>query len=345
MHNIRKIVIRLALILVVVIVYENIVDYAYRPYKDSVTYTMQDRKKLEGTLETVFCGTSSVQRGISPEMMNEELDTVSFNLATSLQLMDGTYHLLRSVVEENPVETVFLGVAPDLMMREDEPTDSKVLVYERMTDWKDKVSYLIDGCSIQEWPYIMLYSTRVEDYFDFDYVQENIEFKRSKEYKTRKTGKIRYRNNGMYSLKKSTNEKQVTFLEKKESTFQADLLNKKKETYYRKTIEYCKENNIEVVLVYVPISGNAVENLGDITPVHEYYAELAKEYDIAFFDFNYYKELVTTFDNQKFESGKHLNYKGAKEFTKLLAEVYKAYHREEDMSTYFMDTCPYYVAE
>lgn len=345
MHNIKKIAIRLVLIIVVVTVYDSIIDYLYRPYKDSVTYTMQDRKKLEGTLETVFIGTSRVQRGISPEIMNEELGTVSFNMATSLQLMDGTYHLLSSVAEENPVETVFLGVAPELMLSDNDATRSKVLVYERMMDWKDRLSYLIDCCPMQEWPYITLYSTQVEDYFDFDFVEKNVEFKQSEEYKTRKTGKIRYRNNGMYSLKKSTDDPQVTFLEKKESIFQPSSVNKEKEEYFKKTIEYCKENNIEVVLVNMPISGNLIEELGDVTTIHDYYSGIAEEYEIAFFDFNYYKKLEETFDNQRFENENHLNYGGAKVFTKVLAEVYKSYQNGEDMNKYFMDTCPYYVAE
>lgn len=99
------------------------------------------------------------------------------------------------------------------------------------------------------------------------------------------------------------------------------------------------------MLVYIPIYGTAINWTGDISTVHDYYTNLANENGVVFFDFTYYKNLKNEFGKDKYESAKHLNKEGAEDFSELLMEVYKAYHNGEDLSQYFLDTCPYYIKE
>lgn len=345
MRNIRKIGIRILLILAVVIVFEKVIDYVYRPHTETAIYTMMDREKVEGTIETLLCGPSTAQRGYVPEFINKEMDTVSFNVGTSQQNLDGTYHLIRSVADTNPVETVFLGISPDLLRKDKRPVLAKALVYDRLSGSKAKLSYLIDCCPMEEWPYLALYSTRVKDYFDTEFVKENLEYKSSEDYKAGKSKDGTYQGMGMYAVTTAYDKEDVTYLEKREAQFQADNLNQNNVAYLEKIIEYCNENNIELVLVYIPIHGTAINWAGDISTVHDYYTNLANEYDITFFDFTYYKNLKTEFGREKFESAKHLNKEGAEDFTELLMEVYKSYHDGEDLNQYFLDTCPYYIEE
>ena len=46
-------------------------------------------------------GTSTAQRGFETAILDEELDTVSFNLATSLQPLAGSYALLKDADKKN----------------------------------------------------------------------------------------------------------------------------------------------------------------------------------------------------------------------------------------------------
>lgn len=117
MHSIKKIGIRILLILVVLFVYENTIEFLYRSYNETIPLTNREREEVDGTVETLFCGTSTTQRGINPEIIDRELETVSFNLGSSMQPMDGTYELIKDMAGSNPVETVFLGISPDAMKK------------------------------------------------------------------------------------------------------------------------------------------------------------------------------------------------------------------------------------
>jgi hypothetical protein len=77
----------------------------------------------------------------------------------------------------------------------------------------------------------------------------------------------------------------------------------------------CKKNNIELVLVYPPLYYLS-DNYGTTQ-----YEELAKKYDIKFFDFSYNQKL--SFDKRFFSDSQHLNKNGAEIFTTELAKIIK----------------------
>ena len=343
MHNIKKISIRILLIFVVLLLYEMVIEFLYRPCTETVIYVNRERKEIEGTIETLLCGTSTAQRGFDPEVIDRNMETVSFNMGTSLQPLEGTYELIMDVTETNPVETVFLGVSPDVMKRDDVAAVWKALVYDRLDCRRNKLSYLINGCSLDEWVYMTLYSTRIEDYFDFDFLKENAAYKMSAEYAEGISPKAVYKVKGMFAMKQVYKGDEFTSFKKGKSKFKKSDINEKSENYLRKIMEYCNENNIELILVYLPITGKGIKTLGDISVIHEYYQELALEYEVIFWDFNYYKEAVQVFTNEKFMDKKHLNGQGAEMFCQKLTEVYRAYHTGEDMGNYFFEQCPYYI--
>lgn len=343
MHSIKKISIRILLIFVVLLIYEIVIEFLYRPCTETVIYVNKERAEIEGSIETLLCGTSTAQRGFDPEMIDKNMETVSFNMGTSLQPLEGTYELITDVTETNPVETIFLGVSPDVMKREDVSTVWKALVYDRLNSRGNKLSYLLHGCSLDEWTYMTLYSTRVEDYFDLDFLKENVTYKISPEYGEGISPKATYKEKGMFAMKQEYGGEQLTSFKKGKSKFEKSDIDEESENYLRKIMEYCNENNIELVLVYLPITGKGIKALGDISAIHEYYQELALEYQIIFLDFNYYKDVVTVFTNEKFMDKKHLNGQGAEVFCEKLTEVYRAYHTGEDMGSYFLEQCPYYI--
>lgn len=343
MHSIKKISIRILLIFVVLLVYEMAIEFLYRPSEETVIYVNKEREEIEGTIETLLCGTSTAQRGFDPEIIDQKMETVSFNMGTSVQPLEGTYELIIDVTETNPVETIFLGVSPDVMEKEDVSTAWKAVVYDRLNGIGNKLSYLMKGASLDEWMYLTLYSTRVENYFDFSFLKENVAYKMSAEYSQGISPKATYKTKGMFSMNKEYGGEQFTSFEKGISKFKLNNVNEKSENYLRKIMEYCNENSIELVLVYLPVTGNGIKSLGDISVIHEYYQELASEYDVTFWDFNYYKDAVALFTNEKFTDKKHLNGQGAEVFSEKLTEIYRAYHTGENIENYFLQECPYYI--
>ena len=343
MHNIRKIGIRILLVLVVLFLYQRGVEYLYRPHNETITFINKERREYDGEIETLICGTSTAQRGIDPEILDKKLETVSFNTASSLQPLDGTYELIKDMTRNNPVETVILGIAPDTMMKREVDTIYKARLYDRLQSPVSKFRYLLRGCSVNEWPYMMFYSARVEDYFVGETIRENINVKQSEEYKTGQIIESNYKAKGMIANKKKLKGEQPDILTQAESEFSKDRVKAHNLDELVKIAEYCNENQIEMILVYLPLPGKKIQSYGDIATIHDYYTEFAEEYGAIFWDFNYHKELKVLFSNDKFEDTKHLNRNGAEVFSEQLADVYYRYHTGENLEEDFLDICPYYV--
>ncbi len=343
MQKIKKIGIRILLIFVVLFIYENMVQFLYSPYNLTAPFIAKERKELKGEIETLLCGTSTVQRGIDPEIIDSGLGTVSFNTASSAQPLDGTYEVIKDMAKNNPVERVILGIAPSTMMNKEGGTEYKQYVYNRLDGIDSKFSYLLQGCSLEEWPYILLYSARVEDYFDGSAILKNLEVKLSQEYKSGKIINSNYKTKGMIASKKKLKEEQIDVLVKGKCKFSPKKIKEENLKQLVRIVEYCKKNQIELILIYVPLSKNAIQAYGDISEMHDYFAEFAEEHDVLFWDFNYYKDLKVLFTNDKFEDKKHLNKYGAKVFSEELVSVYNRYHMGENVKTDFLDACPYYL--
>lgn len=341
MRSIRKIGIRILLVVVVLFLYENLVEFVYRPYHEIVIRQNQEREEMDGTIQMLLCGTSTAQRGFDPEVFNEELHTTSFNMGTSLQPLDGTYHLIRDMAESNPVETVFLTVAPDTMKREVVATKYKGYVYDRLDGVGSKINYLLQSCDIDEWPYVALYSVRVEDYFDYTLIKENIQTKQLADYDSGVYCNKNYRGQGFMSLSKSYKGSEEESASSKKMGFSAETIYEGNLEWLDKIATYCKEQNIELILVYAPLTADEIAGYKDFSTVHDYYAALAQNYGVEFWDFNYYQGMEELFTNKQFQDKKHLNVKGAALFSKELAKVYDAHHKGEDVSAMFLEQCPY----
>lgn len=341
MRNIKKIVLRLLLILVVLVVYEAGIKYAYEPNDVTVHATKQERKQMDGTIETVLCGTSLVQR-TNLDSIDRELSTTTFNIASSVQPVDGSYYMIKDTVEKNPVKTIFFGVSIEGLVRETTDSKWKTLVYDGLESEENRLQYLIHGTDIDEWPYMCLYSARVDNYLAFSQVKDNFILKQTEEYQQGALHINLYRGRGRFGRKKSYNCKTTGTLKKGESTFSTEKLQKHQVTYLRKLIQYCKDKNIELILLHAPVTRDRINQYKDFTPIHDYYQSLAKEYQVPFWDFNYYKDLETVFPAEVFEDEKHMNLQGGDVFAQKLMEVYQSYKNGDGVEQYFQDECPYY---
>lgn len=340
MKKLTKIITRILLIVCVILLYEKGIQFLYQNYEDNVIYTNKDREKVEGKIETLVIGTSVSQRGFEPQILNEELDTVSFNLATSLQPLEGTYALLVNADKKNPIKRVFLGVTPDMMGRTEFDTLAKSLVYDRLWGTTDKLAYLTNGCKTEEIPYITLYSVRVEDYLDFPAVKQNVSTKFTEEFRMGETHDPIYVGNGRITKKK------VFHPEKAKKYKKVDFQVKEQaEESFIKIIQYCKEQDIELTLVSLPVTETEVKRYNNFDDIYHYFTELAEEYQVKYWNFCYYENVEEIFPDNFFEDKKHLNRKGGDAFSKEFAFVYKDYHAGENVDELFLETCPYFDEE
>lgn len=338
MKNLAKITVRIFIIVSVLCLYEAGVRFLYQDYQDTAIYTNKDRAKLEGKIETLVLGTSTAQRGFETAILDEELDTVSFNLATSLQPLAGSYALLKDADKKNPIERLFLGVTPQMMEKEDVSTISKSLVYERLYGVDSKVSYLENGCKLEEIPYLSLYSARVGAYAKISQVKTNVAMKLSSEFQQGKTCKKNYKGNGRIAWKKTFDpEKEDTSKLEKESF----VANQSQESYLKKIMEYCNKENIQLILTWIPQTTEALSKYEDVREINQYFKSLSQEYQVCFWDFNCYETADELFTNQMFQDKKHLNKTGGDVFTKEFAMTYNRLQEGKCVGELFTDDSSY----
>ncbi|MCR5672471.1 MAG: hypothetical protein K6F87_02005 [Lachnospiraceae bacterium] len=99
----------------------------------------------------------------------------------------------------------------------------------------------------------------------------------------------------------------------------ADRISPKNEQYLRKTIELCRDNDIQIMLFKMPsLSGNWSSMLD------ERIEDIANEYNVSYINFDAYNDdigLDYTVDTP--DKGSHLNSKGAEKFSRYLGDHIK----------------------
>lgn len=339
MRNIKKVACRLILIFLVLFVLEEAVEFLYRDYDGHLIYSTRELKESQGKIDTLFLGTSTAARGFSPDIFDEKMGGYSFNLATSAQPVSGTLQLLKEQAETNPVKTVILGISPAALKKEDTSLEAQTEVYDKLFSPISKLSYLVKECDTEDWLYLNFYSVRVKKYFDLAKVKENVTYKLSEAYKENQSPREYYKGRGFLVKDQIYEGKSYQKIQKKQNNWQ---VNPEREEEFLEIIEFCKKEKIELILVYIPVSGVEIKKNKDISVIHDYFEKLATEQNVEFWDFNYYVNLKEEFSNQMFEDKKHLNRAGGEYFCQLFTEVYEKYQAGENIKEYFLEECPYY---
>ncbi len=243
----------------------------------------------ENTIETIFLGASQVQMGIIPTYLYEKYGLCSYNLGTGSQPLAASYYWLKESFSHHSesLSTVVLEVS---MLRRD-PEKSR---YELPFDYMKYSKNRIEGT----WSFTDNYSDFIIHmlpllrYHDRWTGLKRIDFyKESDLYKKYTRGYFYNTKNTLYD--QSIDEIPVlTPFSKKINTDEPVKFNDKSIDYLGQIIEFCSENDINLVLVRFPtLRGKNNWNSRD----SDYLSELATENELFFVDFNfspYYDELM-----------------------------------------------------
>lgn len=346
MHSFKKIFLRICLIVAGLTLYSIAVRFAYQDQKNVFPYIQKELRENTGKIDTLFCGTSTTYRSFSPQIWDSEMGGCSFNIGTAAQPTESGYYLIEQEIKRNPVERVFLGISPKTMTRHNFFIESKERVFNLLDSTSMKLKYLWDTCSLEEALYMVYYPVRVDDYIRplvRGEVQQSILYKLSQAYKDKIYPGEGYLGKGFFGGEARYKEEKYTYIkpnfdknwgERRIATKEAEALHK--------VIQYCQEQGIEVIMVYPPISGEEVKDYGNVEVIHDYFEQYAKQYNIQFWDFSFYKNLKEEYSNDMFKDKGHMNRAGGEQFSNKLIEIYQAYTAGEDISRYFGETCPYY---
>lgn len=308
--------------------------------------------KDSGKIENLYLGSSHVYCDIDPACLDELNGQYNFNLASSAQLLNGSYYLLQEAVRLNPVSHVYLELYYVCSTRHDDSTLSDPINTDYINNWINidcmqnsycKLAYMFSNSGPETYVETVLPFCRYRAYLnDWNHIAETIESKkvdRNLPYRfpyEDGNGYVEYREQGYYC-----NTRRMTTYDER-ICWQERVLNEKpmgeqSEEYLRKIITYCQKKEIPLTLFISPIRDIELISTEHYDNYVVQIREIAEEYGIAFYDFNLTKEeYLPIQDNEYFFDYGHLNMAGAHMFTPFFYKVVSG--AATDNEEYFYDS-------
>lgn len=331
MKNVKKIVVRICAVLLFVAGFEFMTRFCCESWKTYLLTSKRERSEMKGTVETLYCGTSLAARAFLPAVLDERLGTTGFNLATNSQPIRGTYYLIRETVEENPVKQINLALSIS-SLKETATTQTYLSAWENLRTARWKVLYLLsvrdEGLTVSS----LLYSTRIDEFPDIKTAKGNVKNKLKKTKVKKYYGQRGWRASRKYYQGENAG-KSNGVLNYWDGSEGAAQINEESLEYLHKIADFCRAEDIELNLVFLPVTQDYIDGAGDLDNLDNVCCALAEEMGAGYYNFMLYKERQKVFTNDKFGDTKHFNVEGGPLFSELFAEVLQS----GDPQAYFYD--------
>lgn len=251
--------------------------------------------------DVLFFGSSHTMNAILPMELWNDYGIISYNNGVPGERMATTYYnLLLSNKETNPklvVVDTFVVYSDEKISPKSEQVHKMLDVYPLSFTKYLAVKDLFDGKDIlnKEFEYLFnfsMYNTR------WNQLKEN-DFKCINEYEKGA--------NSRAAIAKPNN---LIDFEKVEMYSKEETVSMQ---YLRKIIEYCKENNIEILLTYLPFPAEELQ-----ISTSKYVNKIAEEYNVNYI--NFLNTNTINFDIDCYDKDSHLNQSGARKVTDYLGK-------------------------
>lgn len=310
------------------------------PFVQAWPMIREDRKAVEGRIDTVFLGASLFGNGIIPEAFDEILGSRSFNYATSSQSIELSQYALEDISETNPIELALIDVSVNRLIAEsgDGVNIAKHVVLSHMVNPKAQWMLLKDCFPPDEIALTVLHSARDQlhffrgtlrkrikpsyllDYLKFGYVPDE-------EYLIGSKGYVPKYDTFSDGAKLIGNDAKI----------RASLSDHSQQELER-VIRQCREKGIAPVLISMPTTDAYMLYCDSYQALHASVKALASREGVPYLDFNLSKFRVYSLADSNFSDERHMNNSGAELFTPLLSEVVGKAQAGEDVSGYFFNS-------
>ena len=268
-------------------------------------------KYKDGTFDVAFLGASLVMYGIYPMELYDEFGIASYNLSTGNQSLEASYYLAKEVIEKDHPSLIVLDCSR--AWHDEETMDSQYIHY--ITDTMPYLNRnridMIRELSPEDadlkpllFP-LIAFHTRWQELTFEDALPQAKEMV----YGAKVTGRV---------------EVSEPFDEAKSYP---NTLTESSRMYIEKTVELCRENNTEILLVTMPVIGKNKffdqHGFNLRKSAAEDVTNLARELGVKHLDyFGQVEELGLDLEKDAYD-GEHLNRWGAAKFTKVLGQAIK----------------------
>lgn len=288
---------------------------------------MKDMLATEDS-DLVFVGASRTYRSFDPNLLYQNLGTNAFVLSSSGQSTLDSYYLLKIFLEKNNPQIVYIDASWNRLITISKFSSRGILSAMPMS--RIKLEYLLNAVGIEDaykalFP-VTYYIAQDKRAFSPSQIKTNILNKfQSRGYQMELNGDNHYIKNGFVSSDRTVvGTKHITVLGSEFSWDSDDSPNKEALEYLRKCIELCKSKVAKVVLYSMPSPMPTMALSTGYDDYVTYLQEFALQYGLEYYDFGLAKASIFERKNEYFYDDRHLNSRGAREFTEGFCRFWQA---------------------
>lgn len=276
-------------------------------------------------VDIVYCGSSKVFTALNPEIIDTELKTTSFNLATGSQNLETTAFLIEEILKTHQPKVLVLDVSPadNYLLNAPGVQPFQLEVFDNLPFSEKKYKYLFNKYGIENG--LSLVSPTIRNHNDWD----DKLIRRRNYYKEKGNTYVR----GYYNNKESFSNPNATYGNYKEefkdfNTYQFDYvqgnntLSPKVDSLLRRIYSITEKANTSLVLISIPYLSWYKDKNGDYKNYASSIKTLADGLGFDYIDMNKnYSELDLDFED--FKDVAHVNSNGANKVSLFLAKKLK----------------------
>lgn len=282
----------------------------------------------ENTLDMIFIGSSHSYCTFDPEIFDERLGTNSFQMGMPLQFADSTYYTLEEILNYQKPNTVVFEVYWGVL-NDDFELKQATMLFQVLKNKELEKRYIEDVFPLSE---KIKYKNNIfkyqADYFAFrnSELQKDLEekFNVSKEVKERQVGTEEYRSKGYtycdYKMLSGEFDETNQFKGLDGNKVEISKVQKK---YMQNIVDFCKDENINLVMVTAPIANVSMTFIENYDFIHNEIQSFADANELPYIDYNIInvEEKLLTHDN--FRDDAHLNHSGVEIVDNHFIENYR----------------------
>ncbi len=332
---------------VVAVVIETM-NYLYVDDTDEFArYMLHELYEEDDNIDRLYLGSSHVFCGIDPLILDHINGENNFNLSTGTQQLITSYYLLKEADKKHEIDRVYLDLYYNCTaaglgnLHDYQSIPYSWIVLHQMKPSINKLSYMLNLSNPEYYYLTFLAFTRYkEKLFDLDYVSTVVNAKQSeiwKNYEYRHVARVDDREYVMQNGEKGfriyhgTPEYGGFYRTDQEAPLSENPITPESLEYLQKIVEYCKEHEIALTWIGCPISDYQLVRNGAYDNFVRQVSELAKEYDIPYYDFNLCRREYLDLSRKEYWADMgHLNTEGADVFTQFLGDFLLAEEAGED---------------
>ena len=277
MHNFKKVILSAASITVIFLIC-SVVWMA--PFLNSEAAYYQDthlRDSLEGDLNVLTVGASNGLCALDPRIMDEQWQVCSYNLSAPLMTLDARMFFLQKEISRNPIHTVIMEISGDTLTRQEsnEKAEGDSFSVARLNSGFERIQYIVNCVK----PHVFLNLYAHLGTFGTEYWLSRIADHSVHNVNYEAKGFCIHKANDIHFSEETAIERY------KYKVLDSDFTEENSRKLIRQ-IEYCKENNIRVILVIVPKADAYHWSLEGEDDFYKNMLQLSNELNCEFYDFN-----------------------------------------------------------